>query len=243
MKSVIGVDVGFRTGAAVTLREDGVLSYRVLSTPPPPEKRARRPGELALADDAAITSLFDQVSRVLAESGEAPGAYFADARLIYELPGKGQGARSVETMAFARAAIVAAAAAQHVPCFSVTPGECEAALLGPNVDPRPPRLGKLRKGATPTEIEIHKAARKAQKKAKELRRKARKLAVAKAVGRIFPELADLQSATADWSHVVDAAAVLIAEFFVGTVVRQHLALSQAIQRLGNAPPMLVVAPR
>lgn len=236
MKTVLGIDVGFRTGALVALNELGELSYVVLHTEPPPTKKARRVGELQIADDQAISDLFRQTCAAMRMHLSGIGGI----ELVYEQPGKGQGARAVEALSFARAAIVCAASCMGIGVSRVTADECERAMLGPNVDPAPPRLPKLPKDATDAQREKDATARKVQKKAKELRRKDRKLAVCSAVGRLFPELAKIRAETGDWSHVVDAVAVLVAEVTFGRVVRAHLAGTVALGRLlGSAKRVLL----
>lgn len=232
MKTVVGIDVGFRTGAMVALRSDGSLSYTVLSTPPPPPKRARRPGELVIADDQSISELFRQTVAVLkAFQPQGPrGEDFGQVAVVYEIPGKGQGARAVEALAFARSATICACSMLGVEAVGVTPEEVQRALLGPP-GPRPPILRKPGKAASQATLDAFALAKKAQKKAKDKRRSDRKRAIADRIGALFPELSNLEDATADWSHVVDAAAVVFAELAIGKLTRTMLDGSEWITRL------------
>lgn len=219
-KHVVALDVGFRTAGWVRLYHDGRLEWGVIATEPPPSKRERMAGQLALHDDQTILSLFRAMRDVLSRPGCAG--------LVYEVPGKGQGARAVEAMAFARAAFVAAAGVSVLPIAQVSPLEVDA-CINPPPPPRLPSLKAPKRGASDSELDAYKAAKKAQAKEKERRRKERKLSTAGGVASLG-DLRTIQEKTADWSHVCDAAAVLVAEATKGDFIQQKLSAEQQ-QRL------------
>lgn len=225
-RAVVGIDVGFRTGGWVRLEEDGAITWGVFATPAPPPRKVRVAGELAIADDVATQSLLQQVCDVIGARGVCG--------VVYECPTKAQGSRALETLAFARAAIVCACKVEQRPFARVTPDESELCLHGPRQEPRLPNLS-AGKNPTPAQQEALAAAKKARNREKEQRRKARKEATCEAIARIFPELRGIRDATSDWSHVCDAAAVLLAEASVGQFVRGIIPI-ETLKRLQPAKP-------
>ena len=211
---VLAFDVGYRNGGWVRLDFDGRLLWGVLTTAAAPPKKVRVPGELQAHDDSTIGQMYQDLVDLIGSDRALRG-------VLYEVPGGMQGARALETMAFARASLVCATRRWGYPISRVTAFESDRQVNGP----QPGRLVPLVKpmaGSPADVVANYERLLKERKRLKDGARKARKQRTARAMERAFPELRGISETESGWSHVCDAAAVLIAEATVGRSLRDWL---------------------